>query len=114
MENATRNSHYIKKHRHYLDTRVKIFTRELKLHDYDDNATFHAISDIMQYLTGRQSIHYENTGIMDALEELSRLYDRWDIIRDGDMLGYIYQQLKSTGHKKKQGQFFTPPTSLSI
>ncbi len=110
MENATGNSHYIMKHRHYLDTRVKILTRELHLHDNHSNAaTCHAISRIMHYLAGGQAIQFENNEVMDALEELSRLYDRWDIIHDGDMLGYVYQQLKSTGHKKKQGQFFTPP-----
>lgn len=110
MENASHNSHYIMKHRHYLDTRVKIFTRELQLHDYDDgDSASKAIASIMQYLAGRHSIQFENAEVMEALEELSRLYDRWDIIHDGDMLGYIYQQLKSTGHKKKQGQFFTPP-----
>ncbi|MFC1669059.1 N-6 DNA methylase, partial [Spirochaetota bacterium] len=32
----------------------------------------------------------------------------WNILADGDIVGYIYQQLQHRSSKKKKGQYFTP------
>ncbi|HOO70576.1 MAG TPA: N-6 DNA methylase [Spirochaetota bacterium] len=38
----------------------------------------------------------------------------WDILNEGDLLGYIYQNLQTKEHKKNKGQFFTDNTIVSF
>ncbi len=43
-----------------------------------------------------------------AAHDLLRLIRQWDIIKSGDIIGYIYQNIKHNTDKKKKGQYFTP------
>ncbi len=64
------------------------------------------IHNIIATLTGDDPDSHlaDNTDLI----ELSSLLERWDIIKDGDILGQIYQILQNRNSRKNKGQFFTP------
>ena len=64
------------------------------------------IHNIIAILTGDDPDSHlaDNTDLI----ELSSLLERWDIIKDGDILGQIYQILQNRNSRKNKGQFFTP------
>jgi len=110
MKKTVIQSHYIRKHRHYLDARINVLLRTVLCNNTaNTDPAVDTIGDIMLHLAQAHPIEHIENSAAAAIDELYQLYRRWDISRDGDMLGYIYQQLKSAAARKNEGQFFTPP-----
>ncbi len=96
---------YITHNIHYIDYCIEQLKKDLP--------AFQSISDgiqqIIEYLLFRKEppaslSRHGHT----ACHDLAKLIDQWDIIKHGDIAGYIYQQLKDTYDKKRKGQYFTP------
>lgn len=72
---------------------------------------YHRITtpEIIQNLISgaKYDAHYHDE-TNEALIELKHLIDRWDILADGDIVGYVYQGLQPSANKKMNGQYFTP------
>ncbi|MBN1501026.1 MAG: N-6 DNA methylase [Spirochaetes bacterium] len=43
------------------------------------------------------------------ISKILKLIKSWDILKQGDIIGFIYQQSESILNKKSKGQYFTPP-----
>lgn len=104
---------YIARHQKYIDHRLEVLRR------YCDSSTQDSpksagrretiIPGIMQFLTGGPQLKIRpHDEALDALHELKELIDRWDILTDGDIVGYIYQELQPHTNKKKHGRYYTP------
>ena len=110
MKKTVIHSEYIRKHRHYLDARIQVLASTILSDNAgDEPIACDIITRIMLHLAYGTPPGHIDADAADAVDELYQLYRRWDITRDGDMLGYIYQQLKSSAARKNEGQFFTPP-----
>lgn len=107
------HSDYITKHRHYIDNRIAVlsgFINESACGRIaDDGASDTLVDSLITAIMG-ESTFPQTCGreAADAVSELRQLASRWDIAADGDIIGYIYQGIKTRNAKKKQGQFFTP------
>ncbi len=104
---------YISKHDKYVDYRVSIISNYLTSIDNTnrlncDHVIQHLLSDIDLSLD-LKIVDY----VFDAIEGLKKLVKTWDILEDGDIVGYIYQGIQSTDDKKNKGQFFTPADIVS-
>lgn len=106
----TQNSH-IKKHKKYLDYRIN------ELYDYvSSSPETEIVRHIVEFLTGVIELTESSfpSHVLQPLEETKSLIDRWDILNDGDIVGYIYEQIQSRKHKKFKGQFFTQEEMVDI
>jgi len=82
----------------------------LKCHDADHEENKALISSIVDFLIGQPVIHAVfSPEAREALIELKALIRSWDILADGDIVGYVYQHIQSETRKKRQGQYYTPP-----
>lgn len=52
-------------------------------------------------------------GLDEELSKLRSIILHWDIVNEGDILGFIYQEIENTANKKNKGQYFTPPEIVS-
>ncbi len=102
---------YINQHSDYVDYRIK------QISDYVSSNDCHSdlnkiISLTIKFLIDKinqihiSQIYDEYT--YDLLLELKILVGKWDILKDGDIIGYVYQEIQSKVHKKNKGQYFTP------
>ncbi|HDP79477.1 MAG TPA: hypothetical protein ENN21_01395, partial [Spirochaetes bacterium] len=99
---------YIKKHLHYINYRVDQIAPCLTRDDGKTDSA--ALFSTIRYLSGGDALPPDREpDVRHSLDDLKRLVDRWDIAADGDLLGYIYQRLKTARSKKILGQYFTPP-----
>jgi len=96
---------YLQRHEVYITRRIGIIQNELD-HEIGRTNLHH---DVLYYLMGQTTecpILQEEA--KSAINDLLYLLRSWDIILDGDILGYIYQGLLSKTLKKPNGQYFTP------
>lgn len=106
------NTGYITRHSKYINYRIGVILNYITdTNSGPSSKKNHKIApcDIIFNLISENAISINVCDeFKSALNELKALTRRWDILNDGDLIGYIYQQIKSTGQKKKQGQYFTP------
>jgi len=104
------NQSYITKHKKYIDYRIKNISSYVASHA--DHLT--SISEIISILTNELSQSKPLNQLIKCNEtlvdlfELKSLIDDWEILKDGDIVGYIYQEIQNLSDKKKKGQYFTP------
>ncbi len=104
---------YISKHDKYVDYRVSIISNYLTS---IDNTNRLNCGYVIQHLLGDTVLSLDLKivdYVFDAIESLKKLVKTWDILEDGDIVGYIYQGIQSTDDKKNKGQFFTPADIVS-
>ena len=63
---------------------------------------------IHSILNGRNHASLDSDEAEKAVQELNSLLEIWDIHKDGDLAGYLYQHLENPERLKEKGQFFTP------
>jgi len=70
------------------------------------------ILESISYLCGELSHNKQRTSLLrpihEELTELKSLIHTWDIATNGDVVGYIYQELQNKSIKNSKGQYFTP------
>lgn len=102
--------HYLHRHNKYVDYRlgrIVAWMRQLEESGRQDVRTI--LPSIMEYLTGSKNpLPVDDHEIIEAIADLKNLVDQWNILEDGDIAGYIYQNLGNRENKKLKGQFFTP------
>ena len=102
---------YISKHKKYIDTRISL------INDYvtSENSKLF-IPQIISDLTANtsKSYYHEKEELASVILDLKKIMTTWDILSEGDLLGYIYQNLQTKEHKKNKGQFFTDNTIVSF
>ena len=96
----TKSINYLSHHAKYIDRRLALIKSFISLED---------TASVIFFLTGMplELIDFsddEKTPIV----ELKRLVESWDILKYGDIVGYIYQSLQNRESLKNKGQFFTP------
>jgi predicted RNA methylase len=96
---------YLHRHEVYINRRIEIIFCEIKNSNTDDGLLLNILFYMMGTTTACPSLPHDTKV---AIDELSSLLATWDIISDGDLLGYIYQGLSSHSFKKTHGQYFTP------
>ncbi len=112
------NQGYIRKHLSYINLRidqVSAYFRKLNPEGEGiDTVGNPLLLHLLKILTGEQPVCARiPLQVRETLAELQNLIHRWDILSDGDILGYLYQRLKTSGEKKKMGQYFTPPAIVN-
>lgn len=95
---------YITKHKNYIDYRVKLISDYVSLNSKTD------LASIMRFLINFDKLDTNQFSeeVFSALIDLKYLIDKWDIIIDGDIVGYIYQAIQNKNNKNTKGQYFTP------
>ena len=103
---------YIKKHNQYIDYRLQLINNYVSLNNNNKSI----VELIISYLISQcnKILKYFDEENETYLNELKTLLLQWDILKDGDLIGYIYQSLERTFNKKKKGQYFTPPDIVSF
>ncbi len=113
MKNTPRR-HYLKRHSQYIENRLSVIKQLLdSLHSPERDNT---LIDIMSFFMSHNTLPVSAetlTPAAQSISEIKELIKRWDIVSNGDILGYIYQKLKCSAGKKKIGQFFTPGDIVS-
>ena len=100
---------YITRHKKYIDHRIRTISGYVSLSDSPE-----LLSQVIETITSDMAHNnalydsFSSDEIHIALTELNALVARWDILMDGDIVGYIYQELQSFSKKKSKGQYFTP------
>jgi type I restriction-modification system DNA methylase subunit len=98
-------SSYIQRHENYIQRRIA------QIHEHItscQNAAQLIKNIITCFIDEDYNFISFYPGDIEPLNELSSIYKEWDIIQDGDFLGFLYQGLSTSAHKKHKGQFFTP------
>ncbi|MGL4368578.1 MAG: TaqI-like C-terminal specificity domain-containing protein, partial [Spirochaetota bacterium] len=94
----TRHAAYIKRRTDLLSCHLDAFSdRDTVIYGF-----------MLAILTGKTPQATLPSDCIEALQELHSLLDIWDIQKDGDLAGYLYQRIESSSSKKSKGQFFTP------
>ncbi len=103
-----RTETYLRRHSKYVDYRISRILASFPLNSDGQSEEF--ISSAVSFLmSSSQLLPFSFSSESDeSLTELRELVNHWDILSDGDILGYVYQQLQFDGDRKKKGQFFTP------
>ncbi len=107
-----RRAEYLTKHTNYIKYRLDMLSDHIGIDNSISSCEIRnklSLPDMISVLTGEAPVP-ENIrpDARDALTDLKTLTERWDILSDGDILGYIYQRLQSSSQKKSRGQYFTP------
>jgi predicted RNA methylase len=98
-------SSYIQRHENYIQRRIALIHEHISSHLEAPQL----INDIITcFINEDYNFISFYSGDIEPLNELSFLYKEWNILEDGDFLGFLYQGLSTTAHKKHKGQFFTP------
>jgi methylase of polypeptide subunit release factors len=98
-------NNYLRRHTQFLDRRISVLADICKKADIGKIATNDIILSLLHASPAPSGLPTE---IYPILSEIKTISDGWDILSDGDLFGYIYQNLETTHLKKKKGQFFTP------
>lgn len=99
---------YISAHRKYVDYRIARLSSYVTL---TGSTGIPPLLDSLMHPGAPIPSSFEDPGLADAREaflELRELIRGWDILEQGDIIGYLYQQFESTADKKRKGQYFTP------
>ena len=107
------NTGYLARHEKYIDRRIAAISGGLANSDRDcgkqPEKQISTLQAIIEFLTGGKSPPPSLSGdALASVNELRVLIDRWDILRDGDIVGYIYLNIQSTSKRKGHGRYFTP------
>ncbi|HSV96092.1 MAG TPA: TaqI-like C-terminal specificity domain-containing protein [Spirochaetota bacterium] len=97
--------HYLSRHGKYVDYRIALLGGPNLWDEEECASACGMVSYLMDHAPLPAALRGEPRR---ALEELKDLLRRWDILRDGDLLGYIHQELQSRKTRKKHGRYFTP------
>ncbi len=99
---------YLNRHAKYIDYRLSIIKNYVSLRNdvSIEKVVEYLISDVEEE---GYSASVFTAEVIAAIKELRMMIHAWDILENGDIVGYIYQYLQSSSKKKKRGQFFTPP-----
>jgi len=97
--------HYLARHGTYVDYRIAILGGPLTRGTAEKIPSHGMLSYLMDHSTPPDGLGPEG---LRALAELKDLLYRWDILGDGDLLGYVHQELQARGTRKKHGRYFTP------
>ena len=96
----TKNINYLSRHAKYIDHRLARIKNFILPED---------TASVIFFLTGKT---FELVNFSDnektPIIELKRLIENWNILKYGDIVGYIYQTLQNKKSLKNKGQFFTP------
>jgi methylase of polypeptide subunit release factors len=98
-------SAYIQRHEKYIQRRIALIHEHLTSRQDAVQCIHNIITCFIHKDYNFKSFYY---GDIEPLNELTFIYKDWDILEDGDFLGYLYQGLSSFASKKQKGQFFTP------
>lgn len=103
-----RTETYLRRHSKYVDYRIARIASSLFPSGAGQADV--TVSSVISFLMcpSEQVPDSFSSESAESLLELRALMKQWDILSDGDILGYIYQQLQYIGDRKKKGQFFTP------
>ncbi len=97
--------HYLSRHGKYVDYRIAL----LGCRDLRDDEERSSPCGMLSYLMDHAPLPAELPGeSRRALEDLKDLLHRWDLLRDGDLLGYVHQELQARQTRKRHGRYFTP------
>lgn len=97
--------HYLSRHGKYVDYRLALLGGRDPREDGERMSACGMLSYLMDHAPLPSGLSGERR---HALEELKDLLHRWDILRDGDLLGYIHQELQARQTRKTHGRYFTP------
>lgn len=109
---ASNEQAYIRKHEQYVNYRVNILSDYVASVNSEKTIPYLIAYLIKDWSPAAGPINLPGH-ITAVLNELSTIIDSWDIFKDGDIIGCIYQQLESRHNKKTRGQFFTPGDIVS-
>ncbi|MCP4136143.1 MAG: N-6 DNA methylase [bacterium] len=102
---------YISRHKKYIDYRISSICNYVSL-GKNIPGTRPLLDDIVDYLVGSKAelplLKNNPDEFVSSLEELYQLVSSWDILNDGDVVGYIYQEIQGRSKRKSKGQYFTP------
>ncbi|MDA3899961.1 MAG: N-6 DNA methylase [Spirochaetes bacterium] len=82
---------------HLLNTTLELFTNEQNKIQSED-LLIPLMDDSVKCPPVLQTVYNEFLTVLK----------KWDIISDGDLLGFLYQKIETELNKKTKGQFFTP------
>jgi predicted RNA methylase len=100
-----KKKHYLARHGTYVDCRISILSGCFAHGSVERIHSRGILSYLMDHSAPPEGLGQEGGR---ALAELKDLLYRWDILRDGDLLGYVHQELQARGTRKKHGCYFTP------
>ena len=109
---AGKEQNYIRKHEQYINYRINILSDYVSLTKTENTIPYLIAYLIKDWRAAAGSMTLPGN-ITTALDELALIIDSWDILENGDIIGYIYQKLESSFNKKNKGQFFTPGDIVS-
>lgn len=109
MKQTAIDNSYINKHVKYIDTRIGIISEYLYFLNKSTPESLITIEKIVDFLIAENLLIEEiPEQILDAVRDLRKILTRWAVEADGDIIGYIYQNLDKLTNKKSKGQYFTP------
>jgi len=96
----TKSINYLSRHAKYIDHRLALIKNFISPED---------TASVIFFLTGTvpDLIDFSDDEKAPVIE-LKRLVEGWDILKYGDIVGYVYQSLQNRENLKNKGQFFTP------
>ncbi|HOW81231.1 MAG TPA: N-6 DNA methylase [Spirochaetota bacterium] len=105
------NNSYIKKHGKYLDNRIAAINDYVSRRPDEE-----LLVGIIDFLTdnGAPFLPAQYGPIAKPLDEIKKLIETWDILHEGDIIGYIYEQIQSRKDRKYKGQFFTQEDMVDL
>ena len=109
---AGKEQNYIRKHEQYVNYRINVLSDYVSLTKTENTIPYLIAYLIKDWRAAAGSMTLPGN-ITTALDELALIIDSWDILENGDIIGYIYQKLESSFNKKNKGQFFTPGDIVS-
>jgi SAM-dependent methyltransferase len=108
MNDLVESSGYIKKHKKYIDYRTALLKDYVSLQETKLQTTEQLICNFISNESNNILLCDQSISINESLSDLLLISKSWDILKDGDLTGYIYQNLQNCALKKQKGQFFTP------
>jgi len=99
---------YILKHKQYIDYRINIINNNLSSNLSERKHQLDAVISVLMNISANICYVINSPEINQALAELNDIIERWDFNNDGDIIGYIYNNLECKNNLKAKGQYFTP------
>lgn len=106
---ASTLNEYITSHQSFINHRINTLQYYVSSREYQADCISLIIKAIIELPSDIQT--KENSfpkDVLEAIRDLSELFHMWEIQKEGDILGYIYQGLQTKIKKNEKGQYFTP------
>jgi len=97
--------HYLARHGAYVDYRIAALAGASPREKTEVSPYGEMLDYLMDHAALPKGVRGE---ALRALPELKDLLYRWNILEDGDLLGYVYQELQAREKRKMNGCYFTP------